>query len=115
MRYLRRRIRSCARGPPEMLIRFSPSARREFLDFIAHVHNDRPMAALRFRERAEKVLRRLETFPSSGRKIPEFPHLPHREVIVRPLRFFYRVAGETVWIVAVWHGAQIPREPGEPS
>ncbi len=98
-----------------MRVRFSPSARREFLDFIAYVHDDRPMAAVRFRERAEKVLRRLEVFPESGRKIPEFPHLPHREVIVRPLRFFYRVAGETVWIVAVWHGAQLPTKPGEPT
>jgi toxin ParE1/3/4 len=33
-------------------------------------------------------------------------------VIVAPYRFFYRVAGETVWIVAVWHGAQTPKDPG---
>ena len=97
-----------------MRIRFSPSARRQFLDFIAQIRKDRPQAAIRFRERAEKTLRRLETFPESGRRIPEFPDLPHREVIVRPLRFFYRATGETVWIVAVWHGAQLPARPREP-
>lgn len=98
-----------------MKIRFSPSARSQFLDFIAYVHKDRPKAAIRFRDQAEKVLRRLEMFPESGRRIPEFPHLPHREVIVTPLRFFYRVDGDTVWIVAVWHGAQLPEEPNDPS
>jgi prevent-host-death family protein len=52
-----------------------------------------------------------EKFPESGRSIPEFPDLPHREVIVRPYRFFYRVSGKTIWVVAVWHGAQLPEGP----
>ena len=50
-------------------------------------------------------------FTPSGRVLPEFPRLPYREVVVAPYRFFYRVADRTVWIVAVWHGAQIPQEP----
>jgi len=69
------------------------------------------MAAERFRQRCEQTLRRLEEFPESGRKIPEFPELPHRELIVTPYRFFYRVSGGIVWVVAVWHGAQIPAPP----
>jgi ABC-type uncharacterized transport system substrate-binding protein len=36
--------------------------------------------------------------------LPEFPELPHREVIVWPYRFFYRVQGEIIWIVAVEAG-----------
>jgi putative ABC transport system substrate-binding protein len=31
-------------------------------------------------------LKRLERFPNSGRHLPEFPELPHREVIVWPYR-----------------------------
>jgi toxin ParE1/3/4 len=69
------------------------------------------MAAERFRQLCEETLRRLEKFPDSGRKIPEFFDFPHREVIVAPYRFFYRTSGETVWIVGVWHGAQIPTPP----
>jgi len=69
------------------------------------------MAAARFRQLCEKTLRRLEDFPESGRKIPEFPELPHRELLVTPYRFFYRISGDIVWIVAVWHGAQIPIPP----
>jgi plasmid stabilization system protein ParE len=43
--------------------------------------------------------------------IPEFPELPHREVIAAPYRFFYKVVTKTVWVVAVWHGAQLPQKP----
>ena len=89
-----------------MRIRFTPSARLQFLEGLAYIRRDNPQAAGRFRERAEKALRRLESYPDSGRVIPEFPDLPHREVVVRPYRFFYRVEKKTLWIVAVWHGAQ---------
>jgi L-seryl-tRNA(Ser) seleniumtransferase len=37
---------------------------------------------MRFRQRAEQTLRRLEQFLEAGRVVPEFPDLPYREVIV---------------------------------
>jgi plasmid stabilization system protein ParE len=92
-------------------VRFTPSARAQFLALVSYIHRDNPEAAHRFRKRAERVLRRLERFPRSGRHLPEFPDLPHREVIVRPYRFFYRVHGRDVWVVAVWHAAQLPEAP----
>ena len=95
-----------------MKVRFTPSARSQFLEGLDFIRQDSPAAAARFRTRAEQVLSRLEEFPESGRSLPEFPGLPHREVIVRPYRFFYRIVDETVWIVAVWHGAQLPDKPG---
>ena len=94
-----------------MRIRFTPSAKAEFLDALSYIRADNPDAARRFRIKAERILRRLEDFPDSGRKLPEFPDLPHREVIARPYRFFYRVQGKTVWVVAVWHSAQDVQEP----
>ena len=94
-----------------MRVRFTPSARIQFLDALAYIAKDKPSAAFRFRKRAEEVLRRLEKFPESGRVIPEFPELAHREVVISPYRFFYRVEKKTVWIVAVWHGAQAIVEP----
>jgi toxin ParE1/3/4 len=90
-----------------MRIRFTPAAERSFLNAIEYILEEDPAAAKRFRDRSEKVLRRLEEFPESGRYLPEFPDLPYREIIVRPYRFFYRVKGKTVWIVAVWHSAQV--------
>lgn len=95
-----------------MKVRFTPSGRRQFLRAVVYILGDDPGAAVRFRRRAESVLRRLERFPTSGHLLPEFPDLPYREVIVAPYRFFYRVEGKTVWVVAVWHGAQIPEGPG---
>jgi toxin ParE1/3/4 len=81
------------------------------LEALAYIRRDNPLAASKFREKAERLLRRPDEYPESGRLIPEFPDLPHREVVVSPYQFFYRVEKGTVWIVAVWHGAQEATEP----
>ncbi len=94
-----------------MKVRFTPSARAQFLSALAYIRRDKPSAAKSFREHAEKALRRLEEFPESGRILPEFPELPYREVIISPHRFFYKIKDDVVWIVAVWHGAQLPKQP----
>jgi len=94
-----------------MKVRFTPSARNQFLSALAYICRDKPSAAVNFRNKAETILRRLEIFPESGRVILEFPELPYREVIVPPYRFFYKIRDPIVWIVAVWHGAQLPKEP----
>lgn len=96
-----------------MKILFTPTGRRQFLEAIAYIHRDNALAAAAFRRKAEKTLSRLDEFPESGRLVPEFPDLHFREVIVRPYRFLYKVKEKTVWIIAVWHGAQLPEEPGE--
>jgi toxin ParE1/3/4 len=92
-------------------VQFTPSARNQFLSALSFIRRDKPSAAVSFRNRTEKILRRLEDFSESGRIIPEFPELPYREVIISPYRFFYKIKTDVIWIVAVWHGAQIPKEP----
>ena len=94
-----------------MRVRFTPAGHRQFLAVIAHIADERPLAARRFLARAKTTLRRLTRYPNSGRRIPEFPDLPYRELVLAPYRFFYRAQGRVVWIVAVWHGAQLPDEP----
>lgn len=94
-----------------MRVRFTPSGRLQFLTALAHIQRNNPEAARRLRLRAERVLRRLGRYPSSGRLLPEFPDLPYREVIIPPYRFFYRSEARVVWIVAVWHAAQLPTAP----
>jgi len=96
-----------------VIVYFTPSARAQFLAAVAYIRQENPTAARQFRRRAEQVLRRLQRFPNSGRVIPEFPELPYREVIIAPYRFFYRREAEIVWVVGVWHGAQLPGEPPE--
>jgi toxin ParE1/3/4 len=92
-------------------VRFTPGARAQFLAALAYIRADNPAAALDLRLRAGESLGRLARFPESGRVVPEFPDLPFREVVLAPYRFFYRVKGDAVWIVAVWHAAQLPAEP----
>jgi len=82
-------------------VKFTPSAKTQFLSALSYIRKDKPSAAINFRNRPEKILRRLEDFPESGRIIPEFPELPYREVIISPYRFFYRIKDDIVWIVAV--------------
>ncbi len=94
-----------------MRILFTPIARRQFLEAIAYIYRDKPSAAVTFRQKVEKSLSRLKKFPGSGRKLPEFPELPFREVVINPYRFFYKIKDDNLWIVAVWHGAQLPDEP----
>lgn len=96
-----------------MKVRFTPGGRDQLLAAVMSIVKDNPPAAVAFRRRVEKALRRLVRFPQSGRQVPEFPDLPFREVVVPPYRIFYRAQGTTVWVVAVWHGAQLPIEPGE--
>ena len=96
-----------------MDVRFTPSARRQVLSAIEYVRARRPSAAGALLERMGRELRRLERFPDSGRTLPEFPELAFREVVVPPYRVFYRVKGDAVWVVAVWHDAQIADVPEE--
>lgn len=44
---------------------------------------------------------RLELFPFSGRLIEELPEFDYREVLVKPCRIFYKVEGETVFVLNV--------------
>jgi len=92
-------------------IQFTPTARKQFLSALSYIRRDKPSVAVNFRNRAEKILRRLEDFPESGRIIPEFPEFSYREVIAPPYRFFYKIKADIIWVVAVWHSAQIPKEP----
>ena len=91
---------------------FTPSGRAQFLAAVETIRRNNRSAAQRFQLQAAKVLKRLRRFPESGTVITEFPELPHREIYIKPYRSFYRVQEDKVWIVAVWHGSQVPEEPG---
>ena len=94
-----------------MRVQFTPSARTQFLSALSYIRQDKASAAVSFRNRAEKILRSLDDLPESGRIIPEFLELPYLEVIISPYRFFYKIKVDAVWVVAVWHGVQLPEEP----
>jgi plasmid stabilization system protein ParE len=91
-------------------VSFTPTAKLQFLNAIEGIRRNNRDAARKFRQEAGKALKRLARFPQSGTVVNEFPELPYREVYIRPYRFFYGVRDNTVRVVALWHGAQIPDE-----
>jgi plasmid stabilization system protein ParE len=94
---------------------FTPAARAQFLDAFAYIRAESASAAQGMLERSNAALRQLGEFPESGHPLPEFPDFPHREVLVDPYRFFYRIAGGAVWVVGVWHCRQLPDDPEQPA
>ncbi len=56
---------------------------------------------------------RLEEFPLSGRSVPERPDSKLRELLCGNYRIVYRVTGDLIEVVTVFHGARIARIPWE--
>ncbi|MEK6777144.1 MAG: type II toxin-antitoxin system RelE/ParE family toxin [bacterium] len=63
-------------------------------------------------KRIYRSVEHLQHFPESGRHVPEFPHLPHREIIVDNFRVIYRYDAESdiVLIVTVVHVRRLLRK-----
>lgn len=75
------------------------------LDAIAgYIALDKPGAASRLVKRVFSRVEQLALFPQSGGKPRELSGTPYRQIVIPPLRIFYRVAGERVFIVYVMRG-----------
>jgi len=74
-------------------------------DYIA---TDSPYYAKRFVRALIRATRKLETFPNSGREVPELPNRGFREVIYKSYRIIYRVRqpDDEVEVLAVLHGGR---------
>lgn len=78
------------------------------LDAIAeYIALDNPEAARRLVARVFASIERLERFPNSGKRPSELPRSPYREVVVSPCRIFYRVAGESLFLVHVMRAERL--------
>lgn len=62
---------------------------------------------MRLVKKVFEKIERLARFPKSGRRVPELPDTPYREVVVRPCRVFYRLKGKAVLIVHVMRGERL--------
>jgi toxin ParE1/3/4 len=91
-------------------LRFTSHAARQ-LDHIAEYINEQsPAAALRVGDRIREIARSLPRFPNLGRPGSE---AGTREIIVPGLPYIvvYRLAGDTVEILGIYHTAQL--RPGQ--
>ena len=62
---------------------------------------DKPSAAINLVQKVFSSTERLEQFPESGRKPPEFKKSKYLEIIVNPCRIFYRIEGDKIYILYV--------------
>lgn len=99
-----------------MKVRYTPDASERLVQVITELAAVNSFAAAHFAHNIERNLRRLAVFPASGFRVREFPDLALRYFIIQPYRFFYRIdrGRDSVWIVDIWHGAQLPSAPDLP-
>lgn len=80
------------------------------LDEIAeYLALDDPLAASRYVQRVCDRVERLEPYPKSGKRPPELPRLPYREVVAPPCRVFYRIEEDAVYILYVMRSERLLR------
>jgi toxin ParE1/3/4 len=88
---------------------WSRAARDDLKGIISYIRTDAPAYAKSFALQLNQRVTQLETFPESGRFVPEAPTQTYRELIFGDYRVVYRHSEGTVTIVTVIHGARILR------
>ena len=88
---------------------WSRVARDDLQGIISYIRTDAPAYARSFALRLNQRVTQLETFPESGRFVPEDPTQSYREPIFGDYRVIYRHSESTVTVVTVVHGARILR------
>jgi toxin ParE1/3/4 len=78
------------------------------LDRIAdYISLDKPEAARKLVHRVFEKVGALTEFPELGPCPPEFQGTGYRHLVVAPLRIFYRVEADTIFIVYVMRGEKL--------
>ena len=88
-------------------VSWSPSAIADVNAIAAYIARDSPAYASGVVSQILNATRSLNSFPSSGRVVPEFGDEAIREKLVYGYRIIYRITGEEVTIVTVIHGKRI--------
>lgn len=88
-------------------LRLTLTASRRLDDILGFIAQENPEAANKLSERIEQALERILSFPNSGRRIPEAPERPEREVVVPPcVRIFYRIEAKNLWVLLAMRAEQ---------
>ena len=90
-----------------MTVRWSPLAMDRAVEIGEWIASQQPAAAARIVEGLFDATKRLEEFPLSGRRVPEFEDRPDlREIIFEQFRVVYKVTETHVEILTVRHTLQ---------
>ncbi len=88
-------------------IEWSTTAQIDLNDIIDYIAQDSLEFALSFYDQVKEKLENLTEFPNMGRKVPELDDPNIRELIFRNYRLIYRIMGDKIQIVRVFHGSRI--------
>ena len=90
-------------------IAWTEPAEADLAEVFDYVARDSREYAARAVERILGATGRLREFPASGRRLPELPRSPYREIIVGAHRVVYRYPTSTggVLVVAVVHAGRL--------
>ena len=88
-------------------IEWSPSAENDLNEIIDFIAQDSLEYALSFYEQTREKVENLTQFPKMGRIVPELDDPNIRELILRNYRLIYRILGEKVQIVRLFHGSRV--------
>ena len=78
------------------------------LDAIAeYISLDKPLAASRFIQRVFARVDQLVDHPKSGSVPPELIGTQYRQLVIQPVRLFYRAQSDVVYIVYVMRGERL--------
>jgi toxin ParE1/3/4 len=84
-------------------------------DIIGPIASDNPSAATRLFNKFRERVKYLETFPGSGRKVPEYDIDSIKELIEGNYRIVYRYLGkDLVEVLIVWESHRLlPSSPAD--
>jgi len=90
-----------------VIIRWSPLAIERVIEIGEWIASEQPAAAARIVEGLFDATKRLEAFPLSGRRVPEFEDRSDlREIVFEQFRVVYKVTETHVQILTVRHTLQ---------
>ena len=97
--------------PEAYWIAWDPDARADLLEIVRFIAHDSPAAARRVADRLAAGASSLGHLPQRGRRVPELAawveleglmrEIEIRELVIRPWRLVYVIAGQQVRIVAL--------------
>jgi toxin ParE1/3/4 len=85
---------------------WSPSAKADLKSIVSYVAEYNREAALRLGIKIIDASKQIEKFEKSARVVPEFCNPEVRELITGSYRVIFRVKGERIEIIRVWHAAR---------
>jgi toxin ParE1/3/4 len=91
-----------------MRVILSNRALRSLADIHSNISTDSEDAANRTVDRILKRGDQLSEFPRLGHAVDRYKRPDIRELVAAPYRIVYRIRGDTVEVIDVFHSAQLP-------